>query len=152
MTKKEKYDPEGIIPDQKSQHDVIARLLREEHGINRYEEIDGDAEGDILPGDIPNESSAILTADGRVFRLWLDWDPEKEPPAEMKALGVKGWYTLGETRSFKAEGQEIPYFREVLITDEDYPKPDDQAFIVARKELGLPLTQEQERILREENT
>ncbi|OHA71420.1 MAG: hypothetical protein A3E07_01930 [Candidatus Wildermuthbacteria bacterium RIFCSPHIGHO2_12_FULL_45_9] len=152
MTKKEKYDPEGIIPDQKSQHDVIARLLREEHGINRYEEIDGDAEGDILPGDIPNESSAILTADGRVFYLWLDWDPEKEPPAEMKALGVKGWYTLGEDFKDPHTGEPYPLFREVFPGNEAYPNPDDQAFIRARKELDLPLTQEQERILKEGNS
>jgi len=149
MTKKEKYDPEGKISPQGDQHKVTADLLQEK-GIARYIEIDGDTEGDVLPGDIPNKSGMILTEDGKVYSYWLDWDPEKEPPERKKVEGVEGWYTLGENKQYEVKGEVRTFFREIPPESEAYPKPDDYAFLGAKRELGLPLTEEELNILKEE--
>lgn len=67
----------------------------------------------------------ILTPDGKLWDYTIDWDPEKLNPD-----GEKGYYTLTEPRE-ETEWDNRSYY------------------IRARQELGFPLTEEQERILKE---
>ena len=135
MTKEEQYDPLKKLSRKEDPLEVIAELLKGK-GIDRFALITMDWEGNTLPGGTPTESGEILTDKGKVFRFWLDWDPTKVSPD-----GTQGWYTLGEERMF---------FSEIDPLRDRYPT--DKSYLRARKELDLPLTQEQERILREENT
>jgi len=131
----ERYDPERKMPPREDPHEIISELLREK-GISRYVEIEGDWEGDILPGGTPNESGNILTEDGKVYTYWLGWDPEKIAPD-----GIKGWYTLGESFKDPVTGEPHPLFREV--TPEEFqemykhPLEKDPDYLRAKKELGL---------------
>ena len=131
MTREEQYDPEKKMPRREDSLGVIAELMREK-GFSRIVRFDGSWEGNTLPGGTPNESGTVLTQDGRVFHYWLDWDPNKTAPD-----GTKGWYTLGENFKDPQTGEPYPLFREVLPESESYPKPDDEAFLRAMRELGL---------------
>ena len=132
MSTEDKYDPDKKMPRREDSLAVIAELLKDK-GNHRFAFLSVDWEGDTLPGGTPNESGEILTHDGRVFRFWLNWDPEKPAPD-----GTKGWYTLGENRFFEYEGKKVAYFREILPSEKDeYPKPDDSSFLEAKKKLGL---------------
>ena len=119
------------MPRREDSLGVIAELMREK-GFSRIVRFDGSWEGNTLPGGTPNESGTVLTQDGRVFHYWLDWDPNKTAPD-----GTKGWYTLGENFKDPQTGEPYPLFREVLPESESYPKPDDEAFLRAKRELGL---------------
>ncbi|MFH1584851.1 MAG: hypothetical protein ABIB12_01855 [Patescibacteria group bacterium] len=104
----------------------IFRALLTERGITEYASVYSTAEGTELPGGLEACSFWILTpSDGKLWDYTIAWDSEKLNPD-----GEKGYYTLTEPR--EAAGWE--------------DKPD---YIRARKELGLPFTEEQERILRE---
>jgi hypothetical protein len=113
----------------------LGKLLDElfaEQKITKYVIFDGDDEGKVLPRGLTSESGTILTADNRVFRYWLDWDPEKTAPD-----GTKGWYTLGENFKDSTTGEPYPLFREIKPGTDAYPKPNDQAYVNAKKQLGI---------------
>ncbi|MBI2506679.1 MAG: hypothetical protein HYW00_00880 [Candidatus Colwellbacteria bacterium] len=112
--------------------DLVGYLLREMGIEGRHELFDTTSEGKIMPGGGVNESGKLLLEDGRVFTWWLDWDENKTAPD-----GTKGWYTLGENDFIEYEGKKLAYFYEILPGDESYPKPDNEAFLRANKELGL---------------
>ena len=46
-----------------------------------------------LPGGFDDYSGSILTKDGKIYRFWTAWDPEKISPN-----GSKGYYTLGDNK------------------------------------------------------
>jgi len=115
-------------------HDELLTSLFEQHGIKgRWAEFAGSNEGKALPGGLESESGKILIEDGRIFSFWLDWDTEKTAPD-----GTKGWYTLGENLfTGSAEDGKFAYFREIFPGKTGYPKLDDEAFLAAKKKLGL---------------
>jgi len=131
MTTEEKAKQQYFEEISKKREEVITELLKEK-GITEWELIDGCDEGKTLPGGITEESGTILTKDGKIYDYWLDWDPEKIAPD-----GSKGYYTLGENRTFMDKGKQHRYFEEINPEDELYPKPDDSSFIAAKKRLGL---------------
>ncbi len=110
----------------KTHKDIFDELLRE-RGITKYALIHGVGEGGILPTGLENDYWVILTPDEKIEGYWLDWDPEKLNPD-----GEKGYYIFRESvpsRKPNEQGQKDPYY------------------LRARKELGLPLTEEQKQIL-----
>ena len=114
----------------KTHTDIFDELLRE-RGIPRYALIHGVGEGEILPTGLENDYWVILTPDEKIEGYWLDWNPEKLNPD-----GEKGYYIFRDS---------VPSSRP---SEKDQKDP---YYLRARKKLGLPLTQEQERILKEAN-
>ena len=112
--------------------DFFGDLLSEQGIQEKFEPFDTTSEGKVMPGGGVNESGYVLLENGRIFAFWLNWDPEKLAPD-----GTKGWYTLGENFKDPHTGEPYPLFREVLPDSESYPKPDDLAFLEAKKKLGL---------------
>ena len=108
----------------------IFRALLTERGVTNYAYVGSTTEGGELPSGLEPCSFWILTPDGKFQSYTIDWDPEKLNPD-----GEKGYYKLRE-----------PWERPVEEGDSLWLKPD---YITARKQLNLPLTEEQERILRE---
>lgn len=115
-------DKWGKTPSQ-----IFGELLREQ-GVAEYVDIGGTWEGRMLPSGIEDESKDILTKDGTVRIYMLRWDPEKVAPD-----GTKGYYVLGTTVTYDADG-----IRRLQA---------DPRYIKGRKKLGLPLTDEQQKIL-----
>ncbi|MBI2594863.1 MAG: hypothetical protein HYW38_01215 [Candidatus Colwellbacteria bacterium] len=112
----------------KTPSEVFEELLREQ-GIVRYATINATQDGVDLPSGIEAQVWIILTPDGIVQTYGLRWDESRTAPD-----GSKGYYTL--------------------LTQEPWSQEEVEAFnnfgyLRARKELGLPLTEEQERILKE---
>lgn len=144
MTLREKYDPEGKLP-KRTLDDVLDELFKEK-GISPYVVIDADVGGQILPGDVPEFSGKVAAQNGKVYRYWLWWDHTNRAPN-----GNKGYYELGEHLINPITGETG--FREVPPEEFQrlYKRPlaQDKGYIRARKQLGLPLTEEQERILKE---
>ncbi len=110
----------------KTPGDILRELLADQ-GITEYAVIGGSTEGGKLPTDLETESWVILTPDGKLWDYFLDWDPETINPD-----GEKGYYRFREPREETPEGYQ------------DYP-----GYLRARRELGLPLTEEQEHIFQE---
>lgn len=104
--------------------DVFRELLQE-RGITKYADVYSTAEGTEFPSGLEMHAFWILTPDGKLWDYTIDWDPEKIAPD-----GSKGYYTLIEPRE-ETGWANRPYY------------------IHARKELGLPLTEEQEKILQQ---
>lgn len=121
---------------------LIIELLKELGITEEFITIDAVSEGKPLPGGFSSESGTILTKDGKVYDYWLDWDPEKIAPN-----GSKGYYTLGENFKDPVTGEFYSLFKEILLESKLYPKPYDRSFLFAKKRLGIPLTQEEEKIL-----
>jgi|GEM_PF-4629684 len=123
-------------------YELIGELIGK-LGIGRFIPIEGDAEGDILPGGVYNESGILLASDGKLYRYWLGWDDEKISPD-----GEKGYYTLGEDFKDPDTKEPYPLFRE-LSADEYESYRLSEGYISARQELGLPITPEQQKVLDE---
>lgn len=110
----------------KTTRDILRELLAEQ-GITEYAVSGSSTEGGKLPTDLETTSWSVLTPDGRLWDYFLDWNPEKLNPDK-----EKGYYEFREPREQDPGGyQETPEHLHAL------------------RELGLPLTEEQERILRE---
>jgi hypothetical protein len=95
--------PNRVFPRRET-YELVGELLKEQ-GIKKFVPLDGDAEGDVLPGGVYNESGIVLSSDGKVYQFWLDWDDEKIAPD-----GSKGYYTLGENDKIIIDGVEHSYF------------------------------------------
>lgn len=112
----------------RTEWEVIDHLLDEELGAPHA--LFGEAsEGEHLPTGIQSASSHALTSDGSVQRYILKWDENKQAPD-----GSKGYYTLLKTVTYSPEG-----IAELGKSNAGYLR--------ARKELGLPLTEKQQKIL-----
>ena len=109
----------------KTYEDILDELLKE-RGVTEYVAFDQTGEGLPLPSGFETSSFIILTPDGKVWDCFLDWNPERINPD-----GEKGYYKLREPRERSAEYLES-----------------DTNYIRARKQMSLPLTEEQEHILR----
>jgi len=109
--------------------EILAELL-EERGVTEHVAFHQSGEGLELPSGFETSSFLVLTPDGTLWDYYLDWDPEKLNPD-----GEKGYYKLRE-----------PWDRTVEESDSLWRDPQ---YLRARKQLNLPLTEEQERILRE---
>jgi hypothetical protein len=105
--------------------DIIDELLKE-RGVNVYATFGDHDEGGPMPTGIYNWSTLVLTPDGKLWDYFLDWDPEK-----INSDGEKGYYKLREPRERSSE-----YFKS------------DPYYLRARKQMNLPLTEDQEHILR----
>jgi len=105
--------------------EILAELL-EERGVTEHAAFHQAGEGLELPSGFETSSFLVLTPDGTLWDYYLDWDPEKLNPD-----GEKGYYKLREPREATEEGLK-----------------EDPQYLRARKQLNLPLTEEQERILR----
>ena len=112
----------------KNQWDLRREFLQEK-GISRFAAFGTSGEGHYLPTGLEEISCAILTPDEKVRFCILGWDENKIAPD-----GTTGYYTLTLRECSLKE-----------IGTGEY----NSEYIRARKQLGLPLTEEQERILRE---
>lgn len=108
----------------KTRDEMGVELFREK-GISKYAFIAGVGEGE-LPTGLAADSGYILTPDGKIWAFMTGWDLEKLNPE-----GGKGYYAFR-------------YLREAANPDEWRDSPN---YLRARKELGLPLTEEQAKIL-----
>jgi len=111
----------------KDQDDIFNELLKEQ-GITEYAITGGSSEGDQLPTKLETESWFILLPDERILGFILDWDPKRIAPD-----GSKGYYRLKKTVESFVEDWRIK----------------DPHYIRARTKLGLPITKEQEKILKD---
>lgn len=132
----------------KDQEDILDELLKEQ-GIIKYAIVHASFEGGRLPTKLETSSWSILLPDERILGFTLDWDPKRIAPD-----GSKGYYKLkGPTGGKRAEDEsgEITYFTPKGPVEVIEPgwRLKDPYYIRARKELGLPLTEEQEKILEE---
>lgn len=131
------------IHDPNSGNDLIGNLLRDLNIKTPYIVFDGSSEGKTLPGGFVNESGELLASDGKAYHYWLDWNDEKNAPD-----GSKGYYTLGEDFKDPDTKEPYPLFRE--LKDDEYESYQlSEGYISARKELGLPITPEQQKVLDE---
>lgn len=103
--------------------DVFRELLQERE-VTKYVDVYSSAEGTEFPSGLEMHAFWILTPDGKLWVYTVDWNPEKLSPD-----GEKGYYTLTEPREVSGWDNRPHYIR-------------------ARKELGLSLTEEQQKILR----
>lgn len=105
--------------------DAIKGLLDERFGKGSYGWTSCSPEGRELPTGFEDESFFVLTKDGKWQCHSLDWDDKKIAPD-----GSQGYYVLGEGH-------------------EHGPGNDNIGGILAKKEIGLPLSYAQEKILEE---
>ncbi|MFH1584715.1 MAG: hypothetical protein ABIB12_01135 [Patescibacteria group bacterium] len=120
----------------KDQGEVAQSLLQEESGLKEFVAFRSFPEGEYLPAGsngawIENISVSVLTPDGAVRDYFIGWDENKTAPD-----GTDGYYKLSSPG--------VSWSQESLTRYQD-----DICYIRARKQLGLPLTEEQERILQE---
>ena len=127
--------PDNIVSKDrwgKNQWEVAQELLREQ-GLTKLAGFQESPEGEYLPAGpdgawLETMRWFILTPDEMVRSCMLDdWDENKTAPD-----GSKGYYIL--------RVREWP--QEEVATEEDNPD-----YMRARKELDLPLTEEQQKIL-----
>lgn len=104
----------------------VFRELLQERGIAKYADVYSVTDGKELPSGLESHGFWILTSDGKLWDYTIEWDADKLNPD-----GEKGYYMLSEPRDATGEWDDRPYY------------------IRARKQLNLPLTEEQERILQE---
>ncbi|MCL5016302.1 MAG: hypothetical protein M1312_01675 [Patescibacteria group bacterium] len=126
-------------------------------GITAYVFIDGDGQGQILPSG-PEENSGIedanwqfIASDGRIYNVWLRWNPNKKAPD-----GSMGYYELEEwdrdSRKFVPWTKyppPIPPMKRGDVGKIGGPAYLDPDYIQARKLLDLPVSDDQEEILRD---
>lgn len=116
----------------KDQDDILDELLKEQ-GITEYAIEGGSDEGGQLPTKLETCSWIILLSNERILGFWLDWDPKRIAPD-----GSKGYYRLKRSEG-PAEGR--------LAKGWWLKSP---SYIYARTKLGLPITEKQEKILKED--
>jgi hypothetical protein len=113
----------------KTYDDVLDEFLRK-RGVIKYVAFDQTGEGLPLSSGFETSSFLVLTPDGKLWDIFLDWDPEAMNPD-----GEKGYYKLREPRERTVEESDSLWR--------------DPSYLRARKQLNLPLTEEQEQILKD---
>ena len=126
--------------------DQLARV-----GIPEYVELGGDYEGNLLPSGseensgIESISMIFLAPNGNIYDVWLGWNPDKTAPD-----GSRGYYELYSydhalsRRVVWTRGEPLPTPKE---SSESKETPG--SVVQARKLLGLPVTEKQEKALRD---
>lgn len=109
------------------QGQILVELLKEE-GFFSFARFGASGEGKYLPTGLEEMSWSVMTPDGSVRDVWLGWDENKVAPD-----GSQGFYKL----------TIMPLWSQELHKEYEA----NPGYIRARKELGLPLTTEQEEIL-----
>ncbi len=129
-------DQDAVIGDQ------LARA-----GITAYVLLDAEPEGGILPTSIGDVNEVFVGSDGNIHNVVLRWNPNKQAPD-----GSTGYYDF-ETwdRSSQkivpwTKGPDIPPMRRGDAEGTTYLDPD---YIQSRKLLDLPISDDQEEILRD---
>ncbi|MDP2641368.1 MAG: hypothetical protein Q8P39_02400 [Candidatus Yanofskybacteria bacterium] len=115
----------------KDQGDILSEFLKTK-GITTYTTFWVSSEGKELPTGLESMGFWVLTLEGTVQIYSVDWDENKTAPD-----GSKGYYIVHPETSWSETD---------IAKEEKNPN-----YLRARKELGLPLTEEQERILKEAN-
>lgn len=131
--------PDNIVTKDrwgKNQWEVAQELLKEQ-GTTKFAAFQECPEGEYLPAGsngawLETMSWAVMTPNENVRDYFIGWDENKIAPD-----GSKGYYVL----------ENRPLWSQQTI----YDYRDDPHYLRARKELGLLLTKEQEKILKECN-
>lgn len=111
----------------KTPSEVFNELLVE-RGISKYATVTATQDGVDLPSGIESQVWWVLTPDENVQTYALRWDEDKQAPD-----GSRGYYVLLISEAWSRDSIE--------------EMRDDSDYLRARKELRLPLTEEQEKIL-----
>ncbi|MCL5016303.1 MAG: hypothetical protein M1312_01680 [Patescibacteria group bacterium] len=130
-------DQDAVISDQ------LARA-----GITGYVLLDADGQGHVLPTGLEDVNEVFVGSDGNAHNVWLRWNPNKKAPD-----GSMGYYELEEYNDNNksvpwTKGPDIPPMKRGEAEAEGTVYLDPW-YIQARKLLDLPVSDDQEEILRD---
>lgn len=127
--------------------DVISDQLARA-GITAYVFLDGDGQGHVLPTGLEDVNEVFVGSNGNAHNVWLRWNPNKPAPD-----GSMGYYELEE---YNDDNKSVPWTKSSDIPP--MKRGDAEAegtvylepyYIQARKILDLPISDDQEEILRD---